>query len=451
MTPPASSPRCPNAALTAAYLFGLPLTPDPPPVPAAQLPVPAPGTITLLTGPSGAGKSTLLRRLARDTPLRVFPLGSARLPDKPAVSLFSGTSPSSAMRALAAAGLADARCFLKAPTQLSDGQRWRLRLALAHHAATRDRRPALLVADEFASILDRPAAATLARLFRRTITRSPLLAAAVATAHTDIIAPLAPDHTVTLSAGAPPAVTASARPPRPLRLRFVPGTREHYQKLAPYHYLPGDPAVIDSVFTAHTTELVAVLVVSRPTLNGAHRDLAWPGRFSGPSKRRAAQRLNAELRCISRVIVDPRYQGQGIAQRLVRRYLRSPVTPCTEAVAAMGAVSPFFARAGMTAYSLPPAPHAARLADALEHIGLTPPDLADPAQPARLSPRRARFINRELRRWASAAAPRRARNSLPELWSLARTRHATHRFAFAHTHQPRAEPSTRTAGCPETP
>lgn len=97
-------------------------------------------------------------------------------------------------------------------------------------------------------------------------------------------------------------------------------------------------------------EVVGVLGVSMPALNapGRWRERAWPDLFPSPTDRRAhAHSVNRHLRTISRVIVDPRFRGVGIASALVRAYVASPLTVATEALAAMGHVSGFFTSAGM--------------------------------------------------------------------------------------------------------
>ena len=191
-----------------------------------------------------------------------------------------------------------------------------------------------------------------------------------------------------------------------VRLRIEPGTPDDYNALAPLHYRAARPATVVRVLRAigrapSGDRLAGVLVESRPTLNAAWRDLPWPGRYTRGDKRDRATRLNRELRCISRVIVDPRWRSMGVARRLVRAALASGPTPATEAVAAMGALSPFFERAGMRPYTPPMRPPDARLLDALAHAGVEPRDLivgerADEAV-------RDAFLRRERTRWAGAS------------------------------------------------
>ena len=169
--------------------------------------------------------------------------------------------------------------------------------------------------------------------------------------------------------------------PRPIRIGE--GTIDDYARLARLHYRAAAPATIVRVIIATdetSGELAGVLLTSRPTLNGSWRSLAWPGRFDMSDKSEQAKHINRELRTISRVIIDPRYRGVGIAKRLVRTYLDEPDTPCTEAVAAMGPVCPFFERAGMAPHPIADPARNDRLRRRLGTLGLKIDDLLKPIE-----------------------------------------------------------------------
>lgn len=191
------------------------------------------------------------------------------------------------------------------------------------------------------------------------------------------------------------------------------GSIADYARLAAFHYLAGPPATHVRVLAARDAgQTVGVLVVSMPTLDGAWRDVAWAGRYRA---RRAGERsaclrlLNAEVRTISRVVVDPRWRGLGLARKLVERYLAEPLTERTEAVCGIGAVCPFFARAGMREVPVPARRCTARLADAACHVarpegrGVAPDVLCAPG-----------FIRRELERWWRAHKTTRGRETRVE-------------------------------------
>lgn len=150
------------------------------------------------------------------------------------------------------------------------------------------------------------------------------------------------------------------------------GTFAEYAALAAAHYRRIHPATHALVLVAEVDGRPAgALVVSFPALCGPWRDIAWPGRFP-----RIAD-LNMGLRVISRVVVAPEHRGMGIACMLVRHYLQSPLTPCTEALSAMAICTPLFTRAGMRRIDYPPARRVGRLLTVLDDLGIEPWMLAD--------------------------------------------------------------------------
>jgi GNAT superfamily N-acetyltransferase len=176
-----------------------------------------------------------------------------------------------------------------------------------------------------------------------------------------------------------------------------PGTLADYRALSDFHYrshrvgaassvlrlVHRAPSVVGRHFARRDdTQVVGVLVRAMPALACSLRDVATANRYGGHlSQRERATLLNREVRCIARVVVDPRFRGLGLAVKLVAHALKHPENPqvrYTEALAAMGRVSPFFERAGMRRFDYPPRarPDHARLLDALEHAGLAPHDLA---------------------------------------------------------------------------
>lgn len=415
----------------------------------------APNTLTLITGPSGSGKSTLLREACRrlralDATV-IAPPAAASLGDRPVIDLIGGST-EYATGVLARAGLAEASCFVRRPSELSEGQRERLRLAIAIDRAQRSpgRAPIVLLLDELCASLDPLHARAVCAQLHRLITRSRTpVSALVATPRDDLEPWLAPHTIITCSLAAPALVSTIARatPRDPLAsVSIERGERADYHALAPLHYRAHQPATFALVLRALHREspasepiLAGALVVSMPTLNARWRDLAWPGRFTTPDKSLNTRRLNDELRAISRVIIDPRFRSLGLAARMVRHYLAAPLTPCTEALAALAHAAPFFERAGMTPYPLTPSQRDARLLDALAHLDLEPWRLATPDLALRRAlgacSGAARLLDRELRAWANASRATRslARDELSAIFRAAARSLACTSVAYAHT------------------
>jgi ABC-type ATPase with predicted acetyltransferase domain len=166
-----------------------------------------PGDVVFVTGPSGSGKSVLLGCLveamrAAEPAARIVDLADAAPPaGVPVIEGLPGEF-EEALHLASTAGLADAFVLLRPPEELSDGQRWRLRLA---HALARLLEPPaeaaagamgapmrVLVADELASTLDRLCARAMAYRLRRLADREGVTILA-ASAHDDLVEDLAPD------------------------------------------------------------------------------------------------------------------------------------------------------------------------------------------------------------------------------------------------------------------
>jgi ABC-type ATPase with predicted acetyltransferase domain len=147
-----------------------------------------PGDIVYITGPSGAGKTVLLRELQRcvSAPDAVD-LASVELPDdRTVIDCFEGDLMLS-LQVLSAAGLSDVFSILNRPARLSDGQKYRFRLARALSAG----RP-FLFADEFCAELDRITAATVAFNVHR-FAKKAGTTLVLASSRDDILIDLAPD------------------------------------------------------------------------------------------------------------------------------------------------------------------------------------------------------------------------------------------------------------------
>jgi len=194
---------------------------------------------------------------------------------------------------------------------------------------------------------------------------------------------------------------------------------EAYRRLARWHYRGCEPRAPVSVFALVDTHparfgiesVVGAIVYTMPVANLPIRDVVLHGRLCGLTRPQRLAWLNANVRTISRVVIDPRWRGLGLAARLVRETMPHVNTPVVESLAVMGPISGFFERAGMRSYPTPRPAHAVRLIEALTVVGVDEQAFVDPAQvDAHLAgldrPARA-FIEREMRLFLGAYGTRR--------------------------------------------
>jgi ABC-type ATPase with predicted acetyltransferase domain len=162
--------------------------------------LPGGGEVVLVTGASGAGKSTLLRHLvgrARSEGRGVVDLAEVTVPDCPVIDGL-GVGLEEALSVLSLAGLAEAHVYVRRSGELSEGQRWRLKLAVALVRVAKERGDVVLVADEFGAVLDRVTAMVVARSVRRAVGKKEYarVGVIVATSHDDLETALDPDRLV---------------------------------------------------------------------------------------------------------------------------------------------------------------------------------------------------------------------------------------------------------------
>lgn len=146
------------------------------------------GDIIYITGPSGAGKSVLLRELEKNIPPEQrINLCDIELPsDRTLIECLDGDLMPS-LKALSITGLSDVFCILNSPANLSEGQKYRFRLACAIQAGRK-----FIFGDEFCSNLDRISAAVISWNIRR-FAKEAGVTFILASCHDDLLTDLQPD------------------------------------------------------------------------------------------------------------------------------------------------------------------------------------------------------------------------------------------------------------------
>ncbi|MGQ9282274.1 ATP-binding cassette domain-containing protein, partial [Klebsiella pneumoniae] len=123
------------------------------------------GDVVYVTGQSGSGKSVVLRELQRlmaDAGQRVASIDDFVFADDTNVIDQLGKTTSDALGLLSMAGLNDAYLFVRKPSEMSDGQKYRLKIAKLIESGAD-----VWVADEFGAVLDRVTAQVVASNLQR--------------------------------------------------------------------------------------------------------------------------------------------------------------------------------------------------------------------------------------------------------------------------------------------
>lgn len=204
-------------------------------------------------------------------------------------------------------------------------------------------------------------------------------------------------------------VATPSRRPCSLLSQIViePGTHADYAMLAQYHYRAGRPGGIRAIYRARCgRETVGVIVYAAPALMLRIRDhvLGREFRPEGQSTRKlSARAINQKIETISRVIVSPTYRGIGLGVRLVAETLRARPVDIIESSAVMGAVNPYFKRAGMEEHVASPSWYTTRILAAIRAAGISERTIASTSEMRRriaaLAPAARRVLERELREY----------------------------------------------------
>ena len=152
------------------------------------------GDVVYVTGQSGSGKSVVLRELQKLMAAEgksVASIDQFTFEDDKNVIDQIGKTTSDALGLLSMAGLNDAYLFVRKPSEMSDGQKYRLKIAKLIESGA-----AVWVADEFGAVLDRVTAQVVASNLQRAA-RKVGATVIVATTHEDLVNALRPSVQIT--------------------------------------------------------------------------------------------------------------------------------------------------------------------------------------------------------------------------------------------------------------
>jgi ABC-type ATPase with predicted acetyltransferase domain len=298
-----------------------------------------PTDVVYITGDSGSGKSVLLRAIKADLGDEALELSEVAInTEKPIIETI-GATVEQAIELLSKVGLNDAFLFLRKYSQLSDGQRFRYRLAKFLESNKH-----WLIVDEFAATLDRDTAKIVAYNLQK-LARQQGKAVIVATTHDDLTDDLAPSVLVRKRFGE--EIDIQYMPNKQAsecsllkEMKVENGTIEDWHKLAVFHYRSHNISARRAIYRIQRhDELCAVIVYCYPFPQCAGRNTVLP--------KMNLKELNQKLSVISRIVVHPKYRTIGLGEKLIRDSLPLVGTPHVEMIAVMPKYNPFAEKAGM--------------------------------------------------------------------------------------------------------
>jgi ABC-type ATPase with predicted acetyltransferase domain len=322
--------------------------------------------IVYITGDSGSGKSVLLKALERDirqdwglTCINIAEIKPE--PGKPLIETV-GKTLEEALELLSKVGLNDAFLFLRTYEQLSDGQKYRYKIAKMIESQAQ-----FWIMDEFAATLDRDTAKIVAYNLQK-LARQQGKAVLAATTHTDLFEDLNPSVHIHKRFGK--EITVNYYPNVPVRecslveeMCIEEGTTEDWRKLAGFHYRSHKVVGPRKIFRLKRgDELCGVIVYCYPPPTTFGRRLVLP--------KMTMKELNEKLSIITRVVVHPKYRTIGLGAKLVKETLPLAGTEYVEMPAVMAKYNPFAEKAGMQKIvEQPPSKQALKIAEILSQLG----------------------------------------------------------------------------------
>ena len=227
------------------------------------------GDVVYITGDSGSGKSVLLHALEEDLGKEAVNIDDLEIDeDRPTIDTV-GKGFKEALSLLSRVGLNDAFLFLRSYSQLSDGQRYRYRIARMIDCGR-----SFWLADEFCSTLDRTTARIVAYNIQKLARRSGATLI-VATAHADLEGDLSPSSRIRKGWGEEIEVEYGGNVEAPLctvaeGVSVREGTREDYGRLSHLHYRDAGLPVPREIFAMEREgESIGVIVYSYPPVRAA--------------------------------------------------------------------------------------------------------------------------------------------------------------------------------------
>lgn len=260
--------------------------------------------LTYIYGISGAGKSKLLHAIMKDLPCSSL-LPTVKRDTVPIIDLFD-IPRDEAIKYLVTVGLGEVFLFIRSYQQLSDGQKYRLRLALALSFS-----PKILIIDDFLENVDRDTAKAIAMTFSSQCKKKGIQIF-LASVDSDLVDYLQPNQLIVFNFTG----TKTIKIDNPISLPFhktitiCDGDNSSIIGLKQYHYLT------DFDYPAEDYHpRVKHIIFNQSIIGAAIYTLPYPVQWE---EEELFARLNANIEINSFLVIHPNFRGQGLGSYLLK-------------------------------------------------------------------------------------------------------------------------------------
>ena len=306
------------------------------------------GDVIYVTGDSGGGKSLLLNYIKSKLTEQGETIFDLDIPDNDEILIESiGKDENEAVEYLSVMGLNDAFIFLRKYCELSDGQKYRYRLA-----KLLSKSPKFIFIDEFSANLDRTTAKVISYNLQK-VARNKKIATFLATTHRDLEYDL--NASVLVDKKYMNEVVIKYFEPVKRKISFYndvfisQSCIHEYDKLAKFHYKDTTKDFpYSKIYKAtYNGELVGVIVYSPPFLQNKGRNIKFENKYSKMTKEVTTD-INKLFIRISRVVISPKYRACGLGQKILQESIDNITDKkYFEMISVMGKYNPFADKIGM--------------------------------------------------------------------------------------------------------
>ena len=304
--------------------------------------------IVYVTGDSGSGKSWILKNVFAKFPKSVS-IDDIEIDDEEILIEGVGKDLNDAIKKLNLAGLGDAFLYLRKYSQISDGQKYRYKIAKFI-----DMEADVWILDEFCAKLDRMTAKIVSNNLQK-IARRLGKCVVCATTHEDLKDALKPSLYIRKGLESEVRTERIEVDSYPKKLKDVYdnltveiGDKKDYEKLKKFHYRQSKLGAVKNIYKlSFKDEVIGALVITYPHLALKGRNIYTEGKYNKMTKAICTE-INQKFECVARIVLHPKFRGLGLAYHFLQEYFKLSTCEYIETLAVMANYSPFFEKAGMT-------------------------------------------------------------------------------------------------------